>query len=175
MRRVRKLLVVATVAATMAVTGSAASASTASVTVFVCTGTAGWSVNPSGSASFSMSGIICTDATGNAGPGLTDTSVATATSLVNAFGTSISYIPVVNTTAPVGAFAGVIPPQANGTLAGTITGVNGVALEVNIASALASTSPPSTRLQYATFAGPLSCGSYCFTTAAVWGGTIVDA
>lgn len=169
------MLVGATVAVTMAVTGAPASASTADATVFVCTGTATWSISTSGSAAFSMSGIICTDATGSAGPALTDTSVTTATTLVNAFGTSVSYIPVVNTTAPVGAFAGVIPPQANGTLAGTISGVNGVGLEVNIASALPTTSPPSTRIQYATFAGALSCGSYCFNTVAVWGGTIVDA
>lgn len=167
-------MVVAAVAATLAVTAMPASASTADATVFVCTGTASWSINTSGSASFSMNSIVCTDGTGSVGPGLTDTAVSTATSLVNAFGTSITYIPVVNTTAPVGAFAGVIPPQANGTLAGTISGVNGVGLQVNIASALATTTP-STRIQYATFAGPISCGSYCFTTAAVWAGTIVNA
>lgn len=82
---------------------------------------------------------------------------------------------VVNTTAPVTAFAGVIRPQVNGTLAGTISGVNGAGLVVNIASALPTTSPPTTRVQYATFVGAFSCGSYCFNTVAWWGGVIVDA
>ena len=174
MRRRFQLLVVAAVAATMAA-GAPAYASTADGTVFVCTGTATWNIAPSGSAAFSIAGIVCTDGTGSAGPGITDTSVTTSTSLVNAFGTSVSYIPVVNTTAPVGAFAGVIPPQGNGTLAGTISGVNGVGLEVNVASELTTTTTPSTRVQYATFAGAFSCGSYCFNTVAVWGGVIVNA
>lgn len=172
MRGGRRLLAVATVAAAMAMTAAPASANTASVTAFVCTGTASFNIAPTGTAAWNMSGIVCTDATGGVGPGITDTSVTTSTSLVNAFGTSVSFIPVVNTTAPVGAFTGVIPPQGNGTLAGTITGVNGVGLEVNVASALASTSP-STRVQYASFVGALSCGSYCFNTVAVWGGVIV--
>lgn len=177
MGRVRHILAVGlAVVATVASSATAASAATTeTATVYLCTGNATWNVSPAtNSASWAMFGASCTSADGSFGPGLLDNSVTTSSSLLGAFNSTVNYIPVLNTTAPVGAFAGVIAPGA-GTLTGTISGVNGVGLVVSLVSDWTATAPPSGGVQFATFTGVNSCGAYCFNTTVVWEGVVAGA
>jgi hypothetical protein len=175
---IRRLMVAAGIAATSVVAaGSPAGASTAAGDTYVCSAVVLWQVNPAtDTATWTVfAGGTCTGASVALGPGLAN-QITTSTASPSSGVYGLGYTPVANTTAPIGAFAGVVSqPWDSGTLTGTLSGVNGVGFAADLTWNVATTSPTTYGSQVAHFSGTTICGNYCFITSAEWEGQVAAA
>jgi len=160
---IKKSNLLAMAAAVCALTPGTAGATGVGWGAHQCVGTATWQVSPTGGTATATVGLgtceqadATVDTSGDHSAGVSSAAYGNAVQ-------SFRFTPVVNTTAPAGAFSGTVTYSGSGVSAtGVISGVNGGAFEAKVVWTM------GTDVSVQVFTGAVSCGNYCFSTTAAW-------